>query len=205
MSMPATASWADKRMATSVEAASPPGRGAVFLDRDGTVIHDREYLSDPAGVELMPGAGPAIARLNRASIPVILVTNQSGIGRGYFTEEAFFSTQRRLAELLGQHGARLDGVYHCPHAPDSQPPCACRKPAAGLFRQAAADLGVDPAASFFIGDRARDILPVVELGGVPMLVQPDGNPPDEPLPEQTVVVRGLDEAVGRVLAAVHAD
>jgi D-glycero-D-manno-heptose 1,7-bisphosphate phosphatase len=193
-----------------VTAREPAGgaglRPAVFLDRDGTVIYDREYLDDPAGVELLPGAGPAIARWNRAGIRVVLVTNQSGIGRGFFTEEAFFATQRRLAQLLRAHGARLDAAYHCPHAPDHQPPCDCRKPATGLYRRAADEHAIDPRRSFFIGDRPRDILAAVELGGTPLLVRPAGTlPDDEPVPGDTHVIRGLDEAVGIVLASLRLD
>jgi D-glycero-D-manno-heptose 1,7-bisphosphate phosphatase len=184
---------------------SPFAGAAVFLDRDGTVIHDREYLGDPTGVELLPGAGPAIARLNRAGVPVILVTNQSGIGRGFFTEDAFLATQRRLEELLHEHGAHLDAVYYCPHSPDVQPPCTCRKPASGLFHMAASELRVETGASFFVGDRARDISPAVEFGGTPILLRPDGSPPAEPVPPGTRVVRTLEAAAAHVLSALRAD
>ena len=88
-----------------------PTRAAVFLDRDGTIIVDRHYLGDPAGVELLPRGGEAVARLNAAGHPTFLVTNQSGIGRGYFTEEQYAAVHARLEELLGQHGGRLDGAW----------------------------------------------------------------------------------------------
>ncbi|MBV9773562.1 MAG: HAD family hydrolase, partial [Gemmatimonadetes bacterium] len=133
----------------------PHLKPAVFLDRDGTVIHDAEYLSDPAGVRLMPGAGEAVARLNRAGIPVVLVTNQSGIGRGYFTEADFRAVQARLAEVLAAAGARLDAVYYCPHGPDDG--CDCRKPALGLWLRAAREMGLDLERSWYVGDRARDL------------------------------------------------
>ncbi|HEX7239268.1 MAG TPA: HAD-IIIA family hydrolase, partial [Longimicrobiaceae bacterium] len=107
---------------------SSPLRPAVFLDRDGTVIHDAHYLADPEGVRLLPGAAEAVARLNRAGVPVVLVTNQSGIGRGLFSEADFRAVQDRVEALLAAGGARIDAVYHCPHAPDADPPCDCRKP-----------------------------------------------------------------------------
>lgn len=172
-------------------------RGAVFLDRDGTVIHDRGYLADPAGVELLPGAAAAIARLNGAGIPVILITNQSGIGRGFYDEDAFRATQARMTELLASYGARLDGSYHCPHAPDLRWPCDCRKPAPGLFLRAARDHDLDLGRSVFIGDRVRDVAPAAEFGGTAILVGAAEDPPDD-LPEVLVVV-DLVSAVEAVL------
>lgn len=180
-------------------------RAAVFLDRDGTVIHDRHYLGDPEGVELLPGAGAAIARLNRAGVPVFLVTNQSGIGRGRFTEAEFHAVQRRLAEVLAGHGARLDGVYHCPHAPGVGPPCACRKPEPGLFLQAAREHGLDLARSFFVGDRARDLAPATRFGGVPVLVRAGANGDPGPLPAGARVVDTLEDAVALVVPRPHSD
>jgi D-glycero-D-manno-heptose 1,7-bisphosphate phosphatase len=140
-----------------------PLRPGVFLDRDGTIIEDLGYLSAPAGVVLRPGAGEAIARMNRAGLPVIVVTNQSGIGRGLYGEEQFLATQRRMEELLAREGASVTAVYHCPHSPEAG--CDCRKPRDGLFRRAAAEHELDPARSFFAGDRLRDVLPGIRLGG----------------------------------------
>ena len=176
---------------------SLPGRPAVFLDRDGTVIEDRHYLGDPAGVALLAGAGEAVARLNRAGLAVLLVTNQSGIGRGYFSEADFAAVQVRLEALLAAGGARLDGVYHCPHAPDHAPPCDCRKPALGLFRRAAAEHGVDLARSYYVGDRVRDVAPALELGGRGILVAPEGGA--ETAPAGVVRVGSLLAAVDLVL------
>jgi D-glycero-D-manno-heptose 1,7-bisphosphate phosphatase len=182
-------------------------RRAVFLDRDGTVIHDRHYLGDPAGVELLPTAGAAIARLNAAGVPVILITNQSGIGRGLFTEAQFEAVQARIAELLAEQGARLDAVYHCPHGPDLDPPCACRKPKPGLFLQAARDFGVDPDRCFYVGDRGRDLAAVLHLGGTPILVRAGAaaDAPREALPPTTRTVDTLDQAVRLVLAEAGPD
>jgi histidinol-phosphate phosphatase family protein len=173
-------------------------RPAVFLDRDGTVIADRHYLADPADVSLLPGAAEAIARLNRAGIPVLLVTNQSGIGRGYFSEADFRAVQERMLQLLAAEGARLDGVYHCPHAPDHQPPCDCRKPEPGLFHRAAAECSLDLARSWYIGDRVRDVAPATQLGGTAILVG-GGHPDDPEVPSFIERVPDLREAVERVL------
>ena len=181
-------------------------RGAVFLDRDGTVIEDHHHLSDPAGVRLLPGAAEAVAELNRAGLPVLLVTNQSGIGRGIFTEADFAAVQARVEELLERAGAHLDGVYLCPHSPERQPPCDCRKPATALYRRAAAEHGIHFAASAYIGDRLRDVLPAAELGGTPILLGAD--PRDDPRadgPPGMLRVASLSEAVRTLLGASPAD
>ena len=182
------------------------GRGAAFLDRDGTVIEDRHHLSDPEGVRLIPGSAAAVAALNRAGMPVLLVTNQSGIGRGIFSEEDFAAVQVKVEEMLALEGAHLDGVYLCPHAPDRIPACDCRKPATGLYRRAAADHGVDLASSVYIGDRLRDVLPAGELGGRAFLIGADprdadggGGPPG------MLRVASLSEAVEAFLAERPAD
>lgn len=140
-------------------------RPAAFLDRDGTIIHDAEYLGDPAGVELLPGAASAIARLNAAGMPVVVVTNQSGIARGLLTPADYERVRAHLDDLLAAAGARVDATVMCPHHPDFTGPCECRKPAVGLYEQAAADLDLDPAGSVFIGDRWRDVAPALHFGG----------------------------------------
>lgn len=155
---------------------APEGRPAFFLDRDGTIILDRDYPGTPDEVELLPGAAAAIRRLNQAGYPVVVVTNQSGIARGYITEADYHAVHARMLELLEREGARVDATYFCPHGPDLDPPCQCRKPRSGLFRQAAAELGLDLRGSFFIGDRIRDIEPGVRLGGTGMLLpRPDAS------------------------------
>jgi D-glycero-D-manno-heptose 1,7-bisphosphate phosphatase len=98
------------------------------------------------------------------------VSNQSGIARGFFPPEAFAAVNRRLEELLGAGGPRFAGIYHCPHHPDFGGPCDCRKPAVRLFRQAAADLGLDVARSWFVGNRASDVVPAAALGGRGILI-----------------------------------
>lgn len=177
-------------------------RPAVFVDRDGTVIADPGYLSDPGEVRLLPGAAEAIARLNRAGLPVILVTNQSGIGRDMYDEAAFQSVQRRVEALLAAEGARLDAVYHCPHAPDAIPGCDCRKPGPGLFLRAAADHALDLSASYFVGDRPRDVAPAARWGGVPILVHGSD---ESGAPEGTHRDSSLATAVDRILGLARVD
>lgn len=151
---------------------------AVFLDRDGTIIEDARYLSDPAAVNLIPGAAEAIARINAALVPAILVTNQSGIGRGYFTVADHEAVSRRLDEILAEHGARMDASYFCPHAPDEG--CECRKPGLLLFRRAAEDdPTLDLSRALYVGDRMRDVEPGIALGGRGVLVPSPDTPDDE--------------------------
>lgn len=146
------------------------GRPGVFLDRDGTLIEDPGYLSDPLAMRLLPGAAGAIARLNRARLPAVVVTNQSGIARGFLTEAGYLAGQARLDVLLAEHGARLEAHYHCPHHPDFSGPCECRKPGDLLYRRAAGRFGLDLARSWWIGDRLRDIEAAAGFGGRGFLV-----------------------------------
>jgi histidinol-phosphate phosphatase family protein len=153
-------------------------RPAVFLDRDGTLIHDCHYLADPTGVELLPGAAAAVARLNRAGFFVVLATNQSGIGRGYFSEANYRAVHARLVALLAAEGAHLDADYHCPLSPDALDPDEMRKPGAGMFRLAAREHGLDLARSWLVGDRVRDVAPAAVLGARAILVHSPQTEPD---------------------------
>jgi D-glycero-D-manno-heptose 1,7-bisphosphate phosphatase len=146
------------------------GKRAVFLDRDGTLIEDPGFLSQPEDVRLLSGAADSLARLNAAGLPTIVVTNQSGIARGLLTAEQYSATERRLDELLGRQGARIDAHYFCPHHPDITGPCECRKPGVLLYRRAAEQLGIDLGSSWWIGDRLRDVEPAEALGGQGILV-----------------------------------
>ncbi|MDQ7834427.1 MAG: HAD-IIIA family hydrolase [Humidesulfovibrio sp.] len=128
---------------------------AVFLDRDGTVIAERHYLHDPAGVELLPGAAEGLRAMQSLGLRLVLVTNQSGVGRGYFGRDAVERVHGRLLELLEHEGVDIDAIYLCPHAPDTV--CNCRKPKPGLLERAATDLDLDPERSFVIGDKACDV------------------------------------------------
>ncbi|MCH5278086.1 MAG: HAD family hydrolase [Desulfovibrionaceae bacterium] len=135
---------------------------ALFLDRDGTIIEDRHYLRDPGGVVLLPGAGEALGRLARAGVRLFLVTNQSGIGRGYFSEADFRACQSRLEELLRPWGASFAAVYMCPHGPEDH--CACRKPRTGMWERARGAWNLDPARCVMVGDKPDDLLFGINAG-----------------------------------------
>ncbi|MBN2450480.1 MAG: HAD family hydrolase [Lentisphaeria bacterium] len=127
----------------------------AFLDRDGTLIVEKNYLADPAGVELLPGVPAGLRRLRELGYALVVVTNQSGVGRGYFRAADVEAVHGRLRELLAAEGVRLDGIYWCPHRPEEG--CRCRKPAPGLIEQACRDAGWDLRRSVVIGDKACDI------------------------------------------------
>ncbi|HUR33799.1 MAG TPA: HAD family hydrolase [Vicinamibacterales bacterium] len=135
---------------------------AVFLDRDGTLIEEVGYLDRPERIVLYPFAADAIRALNRAGIRIVMVTNQSGVARGFFTEAVVERCHRHIADLLGAAGAHIDAYYYCPHHPDGRVPqyavrCDCRKPGRALVDRAVREFGVDPARSFTVGDRWVDI------------------------------------------------
>ncbi len=140
-------------------------RPAVFIDRDGTLIQEREYLADPDGVELVPGVPEALEALRQAGYVLVVTTNQSGIARGYYTEEEYRAVAKRLDEVLEAEGTPVDATFYCPHHPDHTGPCACRKPGTGMHMQAARELDLDPVRSWFVGDKVKDVLPARTLGG----------------------------------------
>lgn len=175
------------------------GRPAVFLDRDGTIVIERHYLSDPERAELVPGAARAMARLRDAGFALIVVTNQSGIARGLYGEEEFRAVQARIDELLEAQDVRVEGVYHCPHHPDLTGPCACRKPGLALFERAAAEHGLDLARSWFVGDRLKDVEPARALGGRGILVRTGYGREQEADAGDFWVVDDLDAAAARIL------
>lgn len=133
-------------------------RRFVALDRDGTIIVERHYLSDPDLVELLPGAASGLRQLRELGLGLVVVTNQSPIGRGYFDETRLELIHQRLVELLAAEGVELDGVYFCPHTPDDN--CSCRKPRPGMLKLAAQELNFELPDCFVIGDNTCDI----ELG-----------------------------------------
>jgi histidinol-phosphate phosphatase family protein len=128
---------------------------AVFLDRDGTVIHDTDYPRDPADVTLIPGAAEALDELARAGYRPVIVSNQSGIGRGLVTEAEAAAVHERFLGLLSSLGVRIAGSYFCPHAPDEG--CGCRKPSPELLLRAAEELDLDLSRSVMVGDKDSDV------------------------------------------------
>lgn len=175
-------------------------RRAVFLDRDGTILVEKNYLADPADVELIPGAAAALRRLQNAGYALIVVTNQSGIARGYFGDPEYRAVEARMQALLEAEGVSLDASEHCPHHPAFTGPCECRKPGLALFRRAADTLDVDPAASFWIGDRTSDVVPALSLGGRGILVLTGyGREHANEVPPPVRVASDLAEAAAMIL------
>jgi len=147
----------------------PPA--AVFLDRDGTVMEDAHYIKSPAQVRLIPGAAAAVRRINDAGVPVIIVTNQSGIARGVFGVKDYEAVRGRFESLLREEGAHIDASYYCPHLPHDPPVCNCRKPATQMFEQAISDFGLNAADVAYVGDRWRDVVVSKKLGGRGIMIQ----------------------------------
>lgn len=131
------------------------GRRAVFIDRDDTIVQDVPYCSRPEDLRLFPGVGESIRMLNEAGYLAVLVTNQSGVGRGYFDEETLGRIHEKLEADLAADGGRLDAIYYCPHRPDEG--CGCRKPATGMLERAVRELGIDLRSSYVIGDSENDV------------------------------------------------
>jgi D-glycero-D-manno-heptose 1,7-bisphosphate phosphatase len=144
-------------------------RRFVLLDRDGTVIVEKHYLSDPDQVELIAGAAEGLRRLAARGLGLAVVTNQSGIGRGYFDGARLAEIHARLVSQLRAEGVALSGIFVCPHHPDED--CGCRKPRTGLALRAAAELGFEPARAFVVGDMASDVALGRALGATTLLVR----------------------------------
>lgn len=176
-------------------------RPAVFIDRDGTLITERDYLADPEGVELVPGALSALADLKQAGFALVTVTNQSGIALGIYDESDYHAVAARLAEVLERAGVPPDGVEYCPHHPDVTGPCDCRKPGTGMYLRAAAELGLDPKGSYYVGDKVTDVLPALELGGRGILVRTGyGREHERTVPAGVRVAADLRAAADLILA-----
>lgn len=144
-------------------------RRFALLDRDGTVIVERHYLSEPSQVELIPGAANGLRQLSGMGLGLVVITNQSAVGRGYFDQAHLDIIHLRLRELLEAEGVQLSGIYSCPHTPEDD--CQCRKPRPGLIELGAKELGFDPMASFVIGDKPCDIELGRGVGATTLLVR----------------------------------
>lgn len=150
--------------------AAPSPAPALFIDRDGTLIADAHYLADASRVQLLPGAAAAVANANAAQVPVVVVTNQSGIARGLITTSQYEAVRDRTNALLRAGGAAVLATYHCPHWGHPKELCECRKPGLGMYREAAAAYQLDLTRSAYIGDRWRDVQPALATGGIGILV-----------------------------------
>jgi D-glycero-D-manno-heptose 1,7-bisphosphate phosphatase len=183
-------------------------RPAVFLDRDGTLIEEVDFLDRLELIRFYPWTTDAVRLLNRAGYATVVITNQSGIGRGMFDEAFLHSVHAAIDDRLGRNGARIDGYYFCPHHPaKARPPylqiCDCRKPKPGMIRQACRDLGLDPARSVMVGDRWIDVACGQAAGARGVLLRTGyGLHEAEAPPEGAradAILNNLMEAVGWIL------
>ena len=150
--------------------------GAIFLDRDGVIIEDRNYVCSPEEVSLVRGASAGLRALRAFGLPLLVVSNQSALARGKMTERDLQSVTLKMNALLASQGARVDGVYYCPHLPEGEVPlyrkdCDCRKPKPGLLEQAANEHALDLKTSFLIGDKTTDLQAGRAVGARPILVR----------------------------------
>ena len=150
-------------------------RAAVFLDRDGTINEQMGYINHLSRFHLLPGVAQAIRLLNERSVPALVVSNQSGLARGYFPDTLLQEVHAAMIERLAAGGARLDGIYVCPHHPEAKEEryrmdCPCRKPKTGLFQQAAAEHDLDLSRSYVVGDRWSDLKAAAACGAKGVLV-----------------------------------
>jgi D-glycero-D-manno-heptose 1,7-bisphosphate phosphatase len=166
------------------------GKPALFLDRDGVLNEEVNYLHDPRDLVIIPGVARVIADFNRQAIPVVVVTNQAGIGRGYYDSAAYAKVNQAMALGLAEDHAHIDAWYFCPHRPDEN--CACRKPRPGMLLSAAADLAIDPARSTLVGDKLSDVGAARAVGANAILVRTGHGRRDE----QTLLSR--PELAGQV-------
>ena len=179
------------------------GRPAAFLDRDGTIIREKDYLSDPVGVELIPRAIEAMKELQEMGLALVIVTNQAGIARGLYSVEEYHVVAARLGALLEQEGVFVEATYYCPHHPDATGPCSCRKPGTGMYEAAAADLGLDLGASYYVGDKRSDVEAAEALDGRGVLVRTGyGVEHEKDLPDAVWVADDLRGAADLIRAEV---
>ena len=176
---------------------------AVFVDRDGTLIEEVGYLDRPERVVLYPWTIDAVRLLNRAGVRVIVLTNQSGVARGFFPEAVVQQVHDHITALLAEGGARIDAYYYCPHHPDGRiaeftRACECRKPGRGLVDRAARDLGIDPAKSFTVGDRWLDVAVARRVGARGILVRTGYGVSEESRPQDGLAA---DAVVDNLIAA----
>jgi len=171
---------------------SPSADKVIILDRDGTLVVDRGYLGDPAGLELEPGAAEGLQLFTALGYRLIVITNQSGVGRGFFTLGQLQAMNARLSAMVDATGAHLERIYSCPHAPNEN--CDCRKPALGLLRQAVAELGFNPTSAVVIGDKETDIEFGRRVGATTVLISQNASAASMRAQPDFVVANLIDAA-----------
>ena len=188
-------------MPTSEGPVAENGR-FLLLDRDGTIHVDRSYITDPTQLELLPGAADGLRTLQRAGFKLVVITNQSVVGRGRISPSRLDEIHDRLRTMLEEEGVRLDALYVCPHAPWEG--CGCRKPLAGLVRQAESDLRFRAETAFVIGDEDSDITLGHSIGAATILVRTGHGRRVEAEAQVRAgfVADGLAEAADYVLAVI---
>lgn len=179
--------------------SAPTPRRAVVLDRDGTIVVDHGYLDDPQKLSLLPGAADGLRALHERGHPLLIVSNQSGVGRGKLTLARMHQVNARLERMLAALGAPLQGIYCCPHAPEED--CDCRKPRTRLVLEAAAALGFDPSDCVVIGDKSSDVELGRRLSATALLVSANGRASDGAWVEPDYLIRDLTEAA-RIIEAL---
>ena len=195
-------------------AKHPPKQPAAFLDRDGTLNVDVGYPDSLEKIVLIPGAVEAVQLLNRAGYAVVVVSNQSGVARGYFDEARVQAINRGVAEMFAQAGARIDGFYYCPHLPEAavaryRRACGCRKPEPGMLQKAVREMHLDLARSLIIGDKYSDIAAGKALGLQAVLVRTGEGPrqharygADDAIPQPDYIADDVLAAVRWLLKVV---
>lgn len=159
----------DGSLSRSVAQSEKSRKPAVFLDRDGTLIDDIGYLGDPEGVSFYPGIPEALKKLQVSGYTIVVITNQSGIGRGYFDEETAMAVNLSMLKILKDGGVTIAAVYFCPHHPDDK--CSCRKPGLLMIDRAFEDMDVDQDRSWVVGDIDKDVWTGINAGIKPILVE----------------------------------
>lgn len=183
-----------------------PKQPAVFIDRDGVINHDPGHLHKITQLQIFPGVPEAISLLNGRKILAIVVTNQSAVARGLITEDGVKKIHKEIENILFQGNARIDRFYYCPHHPDAELPeyrvdCNCRKPATGMFEQAAEEFGIDLEKSYVIGDSFREIEAARSLGCTSIAVECGSSDFGDSTPDYKV--GNLYEAVELIVGKLH--
>lgn len=170
---------------------------AVFLDRDNTIIFDAPYMADPEKIKIMPGVVEALCQFREHGFMLIVVTNQSGVGRGIFTEDEMHQVHDRMKLLFGEKGIVFDDIFYCPHAPEES--CECRKPLPGMILVAAAEHEVDLSQSIMIGDKPADVEAGIAAGCGKNVWLANGRKPIEIKNTEFIIAEDLKDAADKIL------